>query len=128
MSAELTERTLGIWYADLEADGATVGNWIASVEHALEGGYLMIYRFRFYRDEKIFNSDDERSGGEVRSPELAKLIACCRMMLGVHKARGSKTYELLRGTDSTDEFTKRLLAAPFAHARQVSKEEYESYK
>jgi hypothetical protein len=128
MSAELTERTLGIWYADIENGGATVGNWIATVEHALEGGYLMTYRFRWYRDEKIFDSQDERSGGEVGSGELEKLLACCRLMLKAHAARGSSTYELMRGADTVEQFTQRLIASPFAHSKKVSKEEYESYQ
>lgn len=129
MSAELTERTLGIWYTDIENGGATVGNWIATVEHGLDGGaYRLIYRFRWYRDKKTFDSADERSGGEVHSADLEKLLTCCRLMLKCHGARGSSTYELLRGADTVEQFMQRVIHAPFAHVKQVSKEEYESYR
>ena len=129
MSVEFTERTLAIWYADIEANGATVGNWIASIEQVLDGAdYLLTYRFRWYRDEKIFDSDDERSGATLRTPELEKLIACCRAMIEHHAARGSKTYELMRGNDSMQQFFDRLVDSPIAHAKQVSPEEYESFR
>jgi hypothetical protein len=128
MSVEFTERTLAVWYADIGPPNNPEGNWVASIEQVLDGAnYELTYRFRWYRDEKIFDSDDERSGATLRNPELDKLIETCRAWVALHAARGSKTYELMRGSDSMQQFFERLRTAPFAHVKQVSKEEYESY-
>ena len=59
---EMNDNTyiLGLWYSN---DPRTGNNWLCFIERddSPDGDWKGVYRFRYKRDEKIFNSKDEKS-------------------------------------------------------------------
>jgi len=91
------------------------------------GGFKLNYRFRWYRDSKAFDSKDERNWYKGEADDLQKGIETVRLIAQAMKAKGGgKLWELLRGNLSTRDFMDLLLHQPFAHAKQMTKAEYEA--
>lgn len=124
---EFTERTIGVWYCEL--DGSQ--DYLCSVWRTEEGGLVCKYRFRYYVDDKSFDSDDKKNWYEM---ELKKsdfaaeqhLIANMRMVVDLlGKSSGGETYELMMDDGGIDAFIERFKDMPFASTKEISKDEYD---
>lgn len=119
----IDDTILGFWYVELRN-----GNWMASL-HRRPEGMLLKYRFRYYKDNKAFDSQDEKSGYTVthpgQSPEVIQtLIQTVRDLIAHLKITdATDSWELLRGTSTTGQFTEQFLALPFVHQRLATPEE-----
>lgn len=115
---ELTGDTRALWYVELPG-----GNWTATLAKAEGEDQAKIqFRFRWFKDAKVWDSDDKRSfytattGGDIE-----KAVANTRRTIAAMKLIGAgQSWELLRGTaESMEEFSERLLALPFVQGRDL---------
>ncbi len=113
----LTERTLGIWFVTIgeEAD------WLGSVWKTDEG-YEIAYRFRFYVDDKTFDSEDKKNWykSEISkdSADDAKMIKTMRDIAEIlWVAGGGKRYEVMMESGGIDEFMEEFQKLPFVSAK-----------
>jgi hypothetical protein len=123
MSLVIDEKMVGIWYLHT----LPTQDWMATVRELVpDEKYELTYRFSYYKDDKVFDSDDKKNWyrGEVsgtRNYVILSLRSAAKMLAMV--AVG-KVYELLNDGD-LKEFMNKFQDAPFVFMRQVSKEEYE---
>jgi hypothetical protein len=124
MSLTITEHTQGIWFVEL-----LNGDWMATID-ALDGGRCRLtYRFRYNRDSKVWDSEDEKSWHQGEADDLAQGIECVREIIRQMKGKGAgKATELMRGNLSTRDYVQLLMHQTFVHAKEVSKEEWESMR
>lgn len=113
MSMTLDENTLGIWSVHLGA-----GNWLAQL--AREGDKLVLtYRFRWYRDDRVYDSQDNKSWfrAETKSLDIGRGVEAARRLYGeiLQANPTNKGWELLRGERSVDEFFDKLFTMPGMH-------------
>lgn len=88
MTIEIHETThvFKIWHVELLPN---IGNMMAIVLRDPPEGWRAIYRFRWYRDDKIFHSDDKRSWYKIDPQEGGpgdrdKLIEMFELMMVLH--------------------------------------------
>lgn len=123
---------LGMWYMELPG-----GNWLCSAYHEKdqpEDNWTLLMRFRWYKDDKIFDSDDRRNWytmkavGESAEQVTAHMTVIAEQMLKMADAQDFQTqlshYEI---NGNGDAFAKMVIERPppFMHAQQMSKEEAE---
>jgi len=108
---DLTEDTIGIWYVE-----GNDKNWLLTLFHE-DGVVKGKYRFRYYKDDDAFNSDDEKSWYNMTSPDSEKrtidTIRTVTLMTSI-QFKGSIT-EILRGDKSFDDFVADLMKQDFVH-------------
>lgn len=111
---EVTEATVGIWQVALPD-----GNWFAHMARRSGGGFEILYRFRWYRDQKVFDSRDVKHWwrGTVSSVSEDECLSKMRAIVAeLAQAGGLSSWELIRGTKPLDEFMAALLKMPGIHA------------
>jgi hypothetical protein len=123
MSIEISEATRGLWFVELPK-----GDWMASLE-ALDGErFRIIYRFRWVRDKKIFDTDDVKEwDGLIGKGTITEGIE--HMRAAVHRLQligAGKVTELLRENLSLEDFFDLLRHQKFAHTRKLTQAEYEA--
>ena len=118
----LDESVLAIWYYDFPG-----GNFMANMRRLEPGRLKVTYRFRYHRDDKAFDSADEKNWYEgiwrdVRDEALAveAFGAACR------EAAPTKVYQIIRGNRTLDEFMDEFLAQPFINMRPATPEELDT--
>lgn len=123
MTIELTERLLGIWF--VECDEKT--DWLGSLERDEEkGGVIFTYRFRYYVDDKSFDSKDRKNwtsfhiGGESGEKAVDVVRKLCVHLSTVDDG---KIYECLMGDGGMDEFMEKFEQMPFAKVKKLTREE-----
>lgn len=118
MTWEINEQTLGIWYVQIGTS-----DWMASVwlkdDGTAEGGY----RWRHYRDDKAFDSKDEKNWYTLKQKSaepvdpLVLIESVSEMARFIEKMEpNTKRYELIRGSGSAEWFMEEFLKLPFVHA------------
>ena len=116
MSIEITKETIGIWFVELGGSQ----DWLGAVWRTDEGTILR-YRFRYYVDDKTFDSDDKKSWYEVgpmkKTEEEAIEMARYVVKMLAEKA-GSKSWETLNDGDY-DLFVERFTELPFNSVMKV---------
>ena len=113
---EITQRTVGLWYVTLPS-----GDWMGAVD-ALDGGrFKMTYRFRYYRDTKVFSdSKDVKNWYSGEGDDFGHAVRAMREIVRLLKRTGGgESFENLRGDSSVDEFMARWDAQPFVHKKHV---------
>lgn len=122
----IDDSILAFWYVEIPA-----GNWMASL-HRDGAGTRMAYRFRYYKDQQVFDSADEKSNySAVCPPEMPvmTLIDTVRNVVTLMKAGGAgESWELLRGTSTTRQFMDQFMALPFVHQRTATADEVAAWK
>jgi len=122
----MDEKIVAIWFL------ATIPghqDWMAGLREIVpDEKYELTYRFRYYEDDKIFESKDKKNWyeGEVsgtRSYCIAAVRSVGQMMAKV-TAGGQKLYELVNEGDLA-EFGRRFRDMPFAFARMESKTSFD---
>jgi hypothetical protein len=119
---ELDDKIVGLWflYTTEKQD------WMLGVrELEPDQKYELIYRFRNYKDDKYFDSEDEKNwyGGTTTSTRNYMILSARSMgeQLLAAGAIGS-LYEFLNDK-GLKAFLEELANAPFAFMRQVPAEE-----
>jgi hypothetical protein len=109
---ELNEKTRKFWYKDLPG-----GNIVATLS-VDDNEAKLVYRFRWYRDDKAFDSADKKSFYEGRVPvDSAHVLS--DVMTEMLDSMPGETWVLERGGMPFEAFVNEILAAPFAHAQRV---------
>ena len=117
MSIAFNDRIQGLWYVGWDS-----GDWMAAVE-SLDDCAKIIYRFRWYRDHKVFDSDDVKSWYEATGDDIAKAIEAVNTMArGLEQINGGKSYQIMRGTLTTKEMFEQVKLLPFVHSQTVTKQ------
>jgi hypothetical protein len=113
---EITENTLALWYVELPG-----GNWTAMLYRVEDGRPKLECRFRWYRGAAIWDSDDDKNFYSITPTDTDSVAASLekvRLVISEMKKIGAgKSYELLRGTGTLEEYFEQFLALPFVHAR-----------
>lgn len=117
----IDEKTVGIWFLPTTENQ----DWMATVrEIEPDAKYELVYRFRYYKDDKVFDSEDEKNWYKATATGTrAFVLAGIRMaasMMAEHAI--GKLYEIINDGDFA-EFSRKFMDAPFVFARQVTKEE-----
>lgn len=111
------EKIVGAWFI------STIPNsqdWLAAVrEIEPDEKYELIYRFRYYKDDKHFDSDDTKNWykGELhgtRSYMILSMRSVAERLAGVNHA---KVYETINDRGIV-QFLRDFEAQPFAFARR----------
>lgn len=118
MTMQFTEQTRAVWYQELANDA---GNWIAMVSTLENGRCKLEYRFRYYVDHDrraAPNSQDERRGASFEADDITQVITKVREAIKNAKTHfgAGKSWELLRGAGSFEDFMAQFMALPFVHA------------
>ena len=123
MAMVIDESIVGLWY--LEMSNGNLGGGIWRIPDAR--GFIMRWRFRYYLDDKTFDSNDKKNFYSLESNDLNKLLFSFRYIIKMgEETFNTKAYEFLRGeNESVDDFAARYLKAPFIHMREATPEEVE---
>lgn len=110
MTIKFDENTVGIWYVQLSDDS----DWLASVWMD-DGKGKLCYRFRYYKDDKVFESEDRKNWYDLETGDTEKLIETVRMLAaGMATGSGVEVYELMMSDfDSFADFRAAFGDAPF---------------
>jgi len=106
---ELNENTLGIWSVSLPVPG----DWMGTLQR--DGERLkLICRFRWYRDDKTFDSEDEKRWYEVTLGAHWSVSAAIESVRDLVRKMPAKEahWELIRGERSVEELAQLLLTMP----------------
>lgn len=112
MTILFTENTVGVWAVDLLNRSDFLGGvWREGDE------YVMAYRFRYYEDDKTFDSKDRKNWYEARIPadraEEQELIDAMREVVRMMwKGSGGKRYEILMGAGGIEQMMADLKKWP----------------
>ncbi len=122
MDVELSDATQALWFLELPN-----GDWAGVLEALEDGRFRITYRFRWYRDQSAFDSQDRRERFVGYCNDAEKGIEIVREMARVMQTKGAgKMTELLRGNLSIEDFVALLSAQPFAHTKRMTPAEYEA--
>jgi hypothetical protein len=113
----IDEKTVGIWFLALTDDC----DWMCGVsETEPEKKYQINYRFRYHKDDKVFDSADEKSSYGVKaSCTRSFAIATVRHIASEMKAKGAigEIDELLMQDGDVDRFLKEFRDKPYVYIR-----------
>ncbi len=125
MSIEMTDKTIGIWAVNLLNKSDFLGGvW-------LDGDvYVMEYRFRYYVDDKTFDSKDKKNWYHAEVPidgvTEEELISAMRMVVELMwKKSGGQRYELLMGPGGIKEMMADLKKWPMISMLHLTPEQAE---
>lgn len=116
MSLTVTEATVGMWSVDL-----LIANWLAELARAENGKHVLTYRIRFYRDEKIFDSADQRTFHQTELSGTEQEVLRKVRVIFDELCNATPTHhgwELIRGARSVEEFLAVLGGMPGMHMRK----------
>lgn len=117
---EIGDATIGMWCVSLPA-----GDWLAHLGRLQDGHtFELVFRFRWYRDDKVFDSADEKSWTRMRSKPgdtEATAIAMARFAYQelIDRTGSGRHWELMRGARSAVEFAQLLRSMPGMASKQV---------
>jgi hypothetical protein len=113
------EKIVGVWFvATLPTQ-----DWLAALrELEPDAKYELTYRFRYYKDDKPWDSEDKKNWyrGEVTGTR-AYVIASIRAVVDTMVATGPK-YEVMNDRGYA-QFQRDFQDQPFVFAKMLSKEE-----
>jgi hypothetical protein len=121
MAIEFDEKIVAIWYVSTVPDKQ---DWMAALrEVEPDQKYLLKYRFRYYKDDKVFDSDDKRNWYEgfctgTKNYCVLSIRAVAAQL--AKTANNARVYETLNEGDYND-FMKRFEAQPFVFMRRETK-------
>lgn len=114
----IDEKLVGIWFL------ATISghqDWLAAVS-VIEPDvkYKLTYRFRYYKDDKAYDSEDTKNWyeGEI-SGTRAYVVAAIRMVAKTLESKADdKLYEIMNESGDMQEFMRKFADMPFSYVRQ----------
>jgi len=116
---------VAVWFVEF---GGNHGNWLLTVLERPQGGFNAETRFRWYNDDKAFDSADQKIGRSLQSrpnESRASMMRNCRAAAAALARKSSgEMWELVRGAGEDNKaFMKRFMALPFVHVKTVSKDD-----
>lgn len=115
------ENAVGVWYLQIDSSTDVMG----AITEQGKDYFHFDYRFRYYADEKVWNSNDRKNWYHLELREKPKeyLIDIVRHMFELLESEAvGKLYEILNNTDTAD-FERRLKSAPFMHYKEPTEAE-----
>jgi hypothetical protein len=118
----ITDKTIGLWYLDTIPGKQ---DWLAAITEIVpDSQYELVYRFRYYKDDKAFDSEDIKNWFRVaitgtKAYTIASMREVAKTMLS--KSTG-KLSEILNEGD-TDKFMQKLMDSDFAYAKMATPQE-----
>jgi hypothetical protein len=116
---ELDEKIVAIWYLQI----TNTQDWMAAIrEIEPEEKFELTYRFRYYKDDKAFESKDKKNWykgtiGGSRAFVIGSLREIAKVLAAT--SSGGELYELINDKGAED-FLHRLQDMPFAYVRMMS--------
>lgn len=114
---EIGARTIAMWSVALAN-----GNWLGHLGRNAEGKLEFSYRWRWYRDEVIGqDSKDVRHfySGTLSVPESEAIHRFREVVETLREDLDGRSWELVRGARSEDEFFAALRAMPGIHVGET---------
>jgi hypothetical protein len=126
MGINIDDNIVGMWFIALTEASDFLGGLSRDGDN-----FVWLFRFRYYKDDKTWNSKDEKSWHEVRIRdrteaqviEMVRDINCRMFSLGA-----IEQWEMLRGTRTPEEFVREWARMPFNHGIELTMEQYEQYE
>lgn len=124
MTIELTDKTVGVWYMQLSEES----DYLAAATET-DDGIKITYRFRYYKDNKTFGSDDKKNWYEwVTKESKEKVIEVMRSLVtGMRRRDGNipltDCHELLMSEEGIEEFMEVFGSMPFTDTMTLSENE-----
>jgi len=120
---EIDENIIGLWFASIPN-----GDLMAALSRRANGNLEINYRFRYYRDEKVWDKDKKNWYRVVlKGHDEEHVLTTMRAMFMMTQVRNGADplgyYELLRGSMTPKEFAEELQKSHFAHVQNLSMEE-----
>jgi len=123
MSIEIHETThvYKMWHVELLPN---VGNMMAIVLRDPPGGWRAIYRFRWYKDDKVFNSNDKRSWYNIHaqpgeSDTRNKLTEAFELMMVLHAKHWRTNIHRVHIDAVGKDALAILMKQPWMHGRKM---------
>jgi len=115
----LDDKIVGIWYTML----TDTQDWLLSIrEIEPDAWYEITYRFRYYKDDKIFDTKDTKNWyqGIVKGTRSHTVDVIGKLAHIIHATAKIETpmYELINNNDFED-FQRKFEDAPFVHMRMT---------
>ena len=120
---ELNERVIGMWYIQLTPDQDFLSSLFTTEEGELKG----VYRFRYYKDDKTFHSDDQKNwySMTITDDTISESVEKFRLVFNKlrHMSGTDEAYEILMDENGVDDFMERFAKLPFVHVQALTPEE-----
>lgn len=114
------------WVGGPGAPGVIDGDWMAMIYRALKAEeWSLTYRFRYYRDDQIFHTKDEKAVYQARFPrdKVSEAIAAVDELAEKMLSQfGGKIYRKRFVDGNRRKFEHWIKAQPFTH--RMTPEEY----
>lgn len=113
---QLDDKIVGIWFLETMPGQ----DWMASLrEIEPDKKYELVYRFRYHKDDKPFDSADEKSwySGKVEGTRQYAILGLREAGKQMERVATGKLYEYLNDK-GFDDFWKRFQDAPFVFLRR----------
>jgi len=112
VSMILSENVYGIYFIEMPDYRQ---DWLGQIEKT-DDGYKLTYRHRYYKDDKTFDSEDEKHWYVMDLPDLATALEKLEFIKRMSEQfMNGKSYDLLMGDKSMDEFMEEFREMPFVH-------------
>ena len=129
MSIELSEATIGIWWV-----GNCQQDVLAHLSQSEGDTPTLVIRLRNCVDDKIWDSDDEKSWHTIKpgpnyNPDTVLQEMIDKTQGVIDELAGDFGCEpkmVMMGNGGLSDFIERFTALPCIHTKTMSKEEYES--
>lgn len=113
MSIEITDKTQAIYYCEMGGP-LPFGNFLGAIAWDGEEA-VFTCRFRFYQDDKNFNSADTKRWFTITGKDLEKMKERAESFCS--KLTSVGTWVLHRKDRSPEEMAQQLMLAPFSHTQ-----------
>jgi hypothetical protein len=114
----LDEKIVGLWNFHMKTPE---GDYLAAIrELERDVKYELTYRFRYYKDDKVWDSKDEKHWCQgTLSGTRHYAVSSFQMIVNMlAKMQGSPTYEVLMDEKGLDDFMRRVEALPSMFMRE----------
>jgi hypothetical protein len=111
------EKIVALWFLQT----MPTQDWLAAVrEIKPDEEYELCYRFRYIKDDKIFDSEDRKSWyrGSVTGTRNYVLLSIRNVAKTLESVASGELYEVIN-TDGIQDFMRRFQDLPFVWARQL---------
>lgn len=115
MTIQIGEATIGMWCVHMGE-----GNMLMHLGRSPDGKFALNYRFRWYRDDKIEDSADEKHyySGTLSGTESEVLRKLRESFEHFLDHSGGQGWELIKGERSAEEYAEALKAMPGIQTRE----------
>jgi hypothetical protein len=124
MTDVFNEDVVGLWFVSMPKISPHGGDWLATIAKHGEDMYRLTYRFRYYAGtDDPFDGTDTKSwyGFEAKAEDLPDLIQRTQEIAAMTRAVfGGKSWELMRGEGTFEQFKEEFFKLPFVNVREAS--------